>query len=114
MAMSKPFKWPEGVHPSDRLWQVPALANMMRDDAKECNRRAVKQWGGQNYVAGIHAKHPGLLGGRPPKKQQDMPKKARVIKRCIDREMTIREIGELLDQTHQSISDYIRRYNLRG
>ena len=61
----------------------------------------------------IIGKKNGKLGGRPKAEQKvKLTERAKLVNRMIKRNMTMREIGEILGVSHQSVSELKRRYGL--
>jgi DNA-directed RNA polymerase specialized sigma subunit len=82
---------------------------MLAASVKE-NRRARKQWGGGTIEKVAVAKENGAKGGNP--KRIKLTEKAKVVNRMLKRHMTIRDIGDVLGVSHQSVSDMKKRYAL--
>jgi len=105
------FTWPSRTAPTEALWAK--CFKLMLMDAQDCNKRYVKRMGGANWIAGLKGKNAGVKGGRPSDNPKKLPRNARMVQRCLNKDMKRQAIADLLEITPMAVSDYIRRYSLQ-
>lgn len=86
------------------------LREAMMAAAVEENKRARQKWGGSTIEKVASAKENGAKGGNP--KRLKLTAKAKVVNRMLKKRMKIRDIGDVLGISHQSVSDMKKRYAL--
>lgn len=95
-------------------WQDELRMKMMLS-AKESNERMRKIWGGSSWERQAQSRENGMSGGAPKKvepKPIKLTARARTVNNMLLRDLTRNDIADILDISHQAVSEMIKRYNL--
>jgi|11BtaG_2_1085332.scaffolds.fasta_scaffold01806_3 hypothetical protein len=98
------FKWPKNIVPNENLWFE--VLPFMEEDAAICNMRLYKK---QGMVMPTKTKKVRRVPENP--EWNDI---ARKIKMLVDEDLSSKLIAKIMDKTPQSITQYIRRYDMKN